>query len=322
MDMAQRHAALHVTRRRALTAGLAFLAAPAAVRAQGLTPIKAAGVPEDGVTPALWAEQAGIFRTYGLDVQITPQRSGSATTAGVVGGSYAMGKASIMSIIDARAHGVPVVLVFPGGIYHNNPHSGIIVRADSPIRTGADLNGKVVAVSALSDLYTIGAFAWVDAHGGDWSSLKLVELPIGAVAEAVANGRVDAGNTVEPFLSSAVDGKRVRFLADTDAAIAPEFLLTAWFTTADYARRNGHVIQAFRMAMREAATYANAHHAETVDAFVKFSGMDPGVVAKSVRQLYGTEIDPRLVQPVINDAAKFKVIPAAFDARDFIAPTG
>jgi len=307
------------TRRRALTAAMAFVVAPAAVRAQSVTVIKAASVPEDGLTPALWAEQAGLFRKYRLDVQIDAQRSGSATTAAVVGGAYAMGKASIMSLINAHVHGLPLVLVFPGGIYHANPHSGIIVKSDSPIRTGADLNGKIVAVSALNDLFTIGAFAWVDAHGGDWSSLKLVELPVGAVLEAVLSGRVDAGNTGEPFLSSALDTKRVRFLADTDSAIAPQFLLTCWFTTIDYARNNPRVIRAFRAALREAAIYANGHHAQTVDAFAKFSGMEPSVVAKMARMVYGTELDVRLVQPVINAAAKYKAIAEPFDARDFIA---
>jgi NitT/TauT family transport system substrate-binding protein len=285
-----------------------------------MTVIKAAGVPEDGMTPGLWAEQSGLFRKHGLDVQIFAQRSGAATTAAVVGGAYAMGKASIMSLINAHAHGVPVVLVFPGGIYHDNPHSGIIVRNDSPIRSGADLNGKVVAVSALNDLYTLGAFAWVDEHGGDWSSLKLLELPVAAILQAVLSGRVDAGNTVEPYLSDALDTKKVRFLADTDSAIAPEFLLTCWFTTRSYANSNPHVIRTFRQVLRQAAIFSNSHHAQTVDAFAKFSGMEPSVVAHSVRQIYGTELDPRLVQPVVNDAAKYKVISQPFDARDFIAP--
>ena len=308
-----------IARRRALAAGLALAAAPLAAWAQTPTSIEVAGVPEDGMTPALWAQDSGIFRAHGLDVHFHAQRSGAATTAAVIGGSFPIGKASLLSLIDAHVHGLPVVLLFPGGVYLPTlPHSGMIVRADSPIKTGADLNGKLVAVSALNDLYSIGADAWVDAHGGDWTSLKLVEIPISAIFEAVVSGRVDVGNTVDPFLRSALDSKRVRFLADTDAAIAPSFVETAWFATADYARANARLIQQFRAALHEAAVYANDHHAQTVDVFAKFSGMDPGVVARMTRMNYGTALDPRLVQPVIDAAAKYRAIPQSFDARDFI----
>lgn len=308
--------------RRALLAGTAALAvAPLAARAQALTPISAAGTPEDGYTPALWAQAAGIFRAHGLDARFSTMRSGSATVAAVVGGAYEFGKGSIMSLINAHIHGVPVVLIFPGGVYHPTlPHSGMIVRADSPIKTGADLDGKLVAVSALDDLFTIGAYAWADAHGGDWRTLKLVEIPADAIPSAVESGRVDVGNTVDPYLRAALDTKQVRFLADTDSAIAPSFIETCWFATHDYVRANPSVIAAFRAALHEASVYANGHHAQTVNVFAQFTKMDPGVVARMTRMNYGTELDPRLIQPVIDDAAKYKVIPATFDASDFIAP--
>lgn len=310
-----------IARRAALAAGLAYLAAPGVARAQTLVSLAAAGVPEDGMTPALWAQASGIMRAHGLDVHFDAQRSGSATTAAVIGGAYPLGKASIMSLINAHVHGVPVVLIFPGGVYRSgSTHSGMIVRLDSPIKTGADVNGKLVAVSALNDLYTIGAYAWVDAHGGDWSSLKLLEIPIAAILEAVVTGRVDVGNTTDPFFTSAMESKKVRLLADTDAAIAPQFALTAWFSTRDYAQANPGIVRAFRAALHEAAVFANNHHAQTVDVVAKFSGMEPGVVARANRMYYGTDLDPKLIQPLIDDAAKYKVIPAAFDASDFIAP--
>lgn len=303
-----------------LAAGAALATLPLAARAQTLTVINAGGVPEDGMTPALYAQEAGILRAHGLDVHFDAQRSGSATTAAVIGGAYALGKASVMSLINAHAHNVPIVLIFPGGVYKvGSTHSGMVIRADSPIKTGADLNGKLVAVSALNDLYTIGSYAWVDAHGGDWTSLKLLEIPITAIAEAVGSGRVDVGNLTDPFFTSALETKKVRLLADTDAAIASQFALTAWFSTRDYAQSNPGIVRAFRAALHEAAIYANDHHAATVNALAKFSGQDPGVVARMNRMAYGTELDPKLIQPLIDDAAKFKVIPAAFDARDFIA---
>jgi hypothetical protein len=38
------------------------------------------------------------------------------------------------------------------------------------------------------------------------------------------------------------------------------------------------------------------------------------------RATYGTSLDPALIQPVIEAAAKFKLIPAPFDARELIDP--
>jgi len=35
-----------------------------------------------------------------------------------------------------------------------------MVRSDSTAKTGADLNGKTVAVSAIGDLYTIALKGW------------------------------------------------------------------------------------------------------------------------------------------------------------------
>jgi NitT/TauT family transport system substrate-binding protein len=310
-----------MTRRSALGTAAAILAAQATGQAQGLTAIKIAGVPEDSITPALWAQQNGIFHKYGLDVQIDPQRSGSAVASGVAGGAYAIGKSSLIALIAAHAHNVPIVIIAAGGMYVS-PHynAGMIVRTDSPIRTGADLNGKTIAVSSLNDLYTIGVDAWTDKHGGDSSTVKLVELPISAIFEAVINGRVDVGNTINPDLEDALATGKVRFLADTNGAIASQFMYTGWFSTTDYVKSNPRVIQNFRSAIKEAAVYANAHLPQTVDALAKFTGIEPAVVAKMQRITYGTSLDPRLIQPLIDATAKYKVIPAPFDARDLIDP--
>lgn len=308
-----------LTRRASLALAAAAVAAPRVGRAQGLTAIKAGGVPEDSITPALWAAQSGIFRRYGLDVTLDAQRSGSAVAAGVAGGAYQFGKSSIMSLIAAHAHNVPIVIIAPAGIYDaSNPINGLIVKIDSPLHVGADFNGKTIAVSSLGDLYTVGTYAWIDRTGGDWTSVKLVELPVSAVFEAVVTGRIDGGNTIEPDLGAALATGKVHTLTDTNNSIAKRYIYTAWFTTADYAKNNRDVVARFRAAIRESTLYTNVHRAQTVDVFAKFSGMDPAIVAKMNRTPGGLVLDPQLLQPLIDATAKYKVIPARFDARDFI----
>jgi NitT/TauT family transport system substrate-binding protein len=288
--------------------------------AQGLHSFRAGGVPEESIVVALWAEQSGFFRRYGFDLQIEPQRSGSAVASAVAGGAYAIGKSSLVALIAAHAHDVPFVIIAPGGLYDtNHPNNGLLVRADSSIRTGADFNGKTIGVSSLNDLYTVSVKAWVDDHGGDSSTLKLVELPIDAVGAALQNGRIDATSVGTPQLEGYLTSGVARLVAHGFDAIAPLFMFSAWFTSRSFATQNKSVIAGFQHAMHDSAVYVNGHHQQTVDILSRFTGVEAGVIAKMQRAPMGTALDPKLVQPVIDRCAKYKVIPAAFPAAEFLA---
>ncbi len=174
--------------------------------AQTVTPLAVAGVPEDSITPVLYAVQSGLYKRNGLDVAVTPERSGPAITAGVAGGAYQIGKSSITPLIQAHAKGLKIVIVAPAGVYTSAaPIDGMFVKTDSPIKTGADLNGKTFGVYGIGDIYTISARTWMEKNGGDPASLKFVELPISAMVEAIATGRVDAGSMNEPAVEVALD---------------------------------------------------------------------------------------------------------------------
>jgi NitT/TauT family transport system substrate-binding protein len=309
-----------MNRRTMVAAVAAFAAGPLRVSSQQLTPLTIAGVPEESIAPALYAAQNGAFRRAGLDVTIQSQSSGSAIAAGVAGGTYGIGKSSLVSLITAKSKGLPFVLVAGGGLYNaKNPNTAIVVRADSPIKTAADLNGKTLAVSALNGIYTLSTRAWMDANGGDSTTLHEVELPIGAVAEAVVSGRIASGALIDPELAEALAAGKVRVLTYNYTAIAPLFMYAGWFCTADYLVKNHATVAAFARAMREAATYVNAHPLETIPLLAKFTANDPERIAKMHHSAYATTLDPKLIQPVIDLCARYKNIPASFDATTMIA---
>ncbi len=58
----------------------------------------------------------------------------------------------------------------------------------------------------------------------DPASLKMIEIPISALGEAIASGRVDAGAANEPILSGALATGKVRLVSRMDDAIAPRFI--------------------------------------------------------------------------------------------------
>jgi NitT/TauT family transport system substrate-binding protein len=306
------------------TTAVALIAAAAAMprlaTAQTIPTLEVAGVPEDSATPVVYGVQSGIFRRAGVNVDITPQGSGSAVTAGVVGGSYQVGKSSIVPLIIAVSKRIPVKIVAAGGIYRSTaPNIAMVVSIDSPLKTAADLNGKTVGVSSPDDLYTLGLKAWMDKNGGNAASLKLLSLPQSEIEAALAAKRIDAGASGMPQLQSQVDGGKVRVFCDMCDAIAATFMFSAWFSSDQTIASRHADIAAFLRAERQAATYTNAHPADAVAALAAFTKIEPAVIAKMVRVQNGTTLDPKLIQPAIDVCARYGVIPERFDAATMFA---
>ena len=286
--------------------------------AQTLTPLRGTSAIDDPATPYLYAMESGLFRKNGFDASIERATSGAAAASAVVGGSFDVGKSSIVSLLSAHVRGLPIVAVAPAGDYDlSNPTAAIAVRTDSTIRTGADLNGKVVAVSALNDLFSIAVRAWVDAHGGDSSTLKLLELPTSAVAVAITSGRIDAAVMIQPFLANALAAGTVKSIGDPVGALGNHHTDSAWFMTIEYTQKNPEVVNRFMRTMREAAIYVNGHHAETSYLLTKFAMVQSADVVK-LRTLNGTKLEASNLQGVIDAAARYKVISERFDAKDLI----
>ena len=306
--------------RRTLLAGTAAaLLAPGIAAAQERTAITMAGLPEDSATPVLYAIDSGAFKKAGLDVTLSGQRSGSAVASGVAGGAYQIGKISMYPLIEAHAKGIPFVIIAGGGLSTpRNPLAGLMARPDSPIKTAADLQGKTVGVGSLTDMFSLTMRAWMARHGADPASLKMVEIPISALGEAIATGRVDAGAANEPILSGALATGKVHLVSHMDDAIAPRFLSTAWCAMKPWADANRSVCERFAKVVREASAFANAHSAETVATIATFTGIDPAVVRKMHRTEAATSLDAALIQPVVDQIASFKEIPARFDAKELI----
>jgi NitT/TauT family transport system substrate-binding protein len=297
----------------------ASLIAPRAAFAQERTAIVVAGLPEDSATPVLYGISSGAFARVGLDVTMQGQRSGSAVASGVAGGTYQIGKISMYPLILAHAKGIPFVIVAGGGLSTpKNPITGLLARPDSPIKTPADLNGKTVGVGSLTDMFSLTMRAWMDKHGADPSSLKMVEIPISALGAAIAEGRVDAGAANEPILSGALATGKVHLVSRMVDAIAPRYMFTAWCAMRSWADANRSACERFARVVRESATYINAHPAETVADISKFTGIDSAVIRRMQRTEAATTLDPAEVQPVIDLIAHFKEIPAAFPAKELI----
>ena len=313
---------LNVRRGGAILALTAAMLSPALAQTPApLTVIRVASNAADDVTPILYAQKMGMFAKAGLDVELQKFNSGAAVTAAVIGGAIDIGKSSIIPLINAHVHGVPLQIVASGELWLTNaPISGMVVKKDGPITSARDLTGKTVAVVALGDLTHTGARAWLDQNGGNSKSVHYLELPSSAVLAALNDGRIDAANVSNPVFTQIVASGGVRIIGRPADAIAKRYLVTGFFTTDAYLAKNADTVLKFVQVLRTAAAYTNTHHAETLAMTAAFWGIDPAALGAMNRASVGLTVEPREIQPVIDAAAKYGVIEEPFDARDLIAP--
>jgi NitT/TauT family transport system substrate-binding protein len=302
-------------------AATAVAVAPQRARSQTLTPIRVACVPNDDVTPLLYAQQSGLFRRAGLDVTATPATSGAAIAAAVVSGSYDIGLISMMGTISGHARGLPFVMIAPSLMYlASNPAQQLLVLKDSPIRSARDLPGKIVSCSAIRDVNWLAIRAWADQQGVDSSTLKFVELPMSSVPAALEQKRIDVGSLVDPSMSQAMATGNFRSIGAPFDGVAKRWMIAAWSTTLDFVNKNRDTVDRFANVIHTATLYVNAHHAETAPIFAAFAGIDPAQAVAMKPVDLGEYLDPRDIQPAIDAAAKYGVIDKAFSAQDMISP--
>lgn len=278
--------------------------------------------PTDGVKTLLWAQQQKLFERRGYAIEFVKMQSGAATVPALVGGSGEFGAGSLFPMFAAFARGLPIKLVAPTSLYlSDHADSLLLVRSDSPIRTAKDLDGKIIGVDSLNDVYTLATRAWVDEGGGDGSSLKPVEIPAAETFAALVAGRIDTGVFKTPFGSIALDTGKVRLLGKPLDAIAPHFLLSCWVATADYIAKNPEVVKGFVEALTEAARYTNTHQAQTVDLVASFTGQDPAAVAHAIRSISAETVTLADFQAPLDFALKYGIISKGFDLNGLLAPS-
>jgi NitT/TauT family transport system substrate-binding protein len=302
-----------------LAGGIAL--APLPVRAQALVTVRVAGPPAEQELPLVYAMRAGMFERAGIKVELGKGTSGAATAAAVAAGALDVGLSSMLAIILGHARGVPFTIVAPSGLFLPDTPGGLVVLNSSTLSTAKDFNGKTVSAAAVNDINSLGMWSWMDQNGGDSSTVKVVEIPQAAQPAALEQGRVDGITVSNPAFTLAMSTGKMRLVTNIWAAISPRILLVCWFSTTGWVERNRAVAERFGRVIAEAATYCNGHVAETVDDLVTLSGLDRGLVTQMKRTFQTPTVKAAEIQPMIDGAAKYKMLARSFPASEIIAET-
>ena len=285
-----------------------------------LATLRLGAVPVDDVMPVLYAQREGMFAKAGLNVQMQPM-NGGAISAAVLSGNLDLGKSSIIAIIQAHVHGVPLALVAPAAVYDpKNPDAVLAVTSDSTIAGPKDLVGKTVGIGSLGDISNVAVQAWVAKNGIDWHSLQYVETVIPQTPQILEQKRVDAAVLIKPFATEPVSSGKAKIIALPYDAIAPRFLESVWYGTRAYLDAHRTEMLAFQRVLAQASAYTNAHPDQTVDLLASFTKIPPEVAARVPRIVTGGTLTPREIQPIIDTMVRNHILEKGFDAREIIWP--
>jgi NitT/TauT family transport system substrate-binding protein len=182
------------------------------------------------------AQARGFFREEGLDVTLIPGGPNAFVMPAVATGKSHIGQADSTSTLLQQAEGLPVIQF--AAVFQDDP-SGILVHADSSVRTFEDLQGRTIIARP------------------EWAFLKFLQktyrisfniVPQNfSVAAFLANREaLQQGYFIaEPHHITAAGGKPPRFLSTWDAGFRAYAVLV---TSRRFARDNPEQLRAFLRA--------------------------------------------------------------------------
>ena len=272
------------------------------------TPVIHVGLaPFEGQAGPYYAQDLGLFKAAGLDVEIQQYNGGSAIVSAIVGGSLQIGGGSPLPLAQARTRGLKIVLIAPGFIHDYKapkPINLLVVGVNSPIHNAKDLNGKTIAVTQVRGLDEIAVDAWLDKNGGDSKTVKFTEFPQNAMPDAVAAGRVDAAQIGDPGLSAAIDAGKVRVLANSYDAIAKRFFGSVWFASEEWANQHPDVVRKFAAAINQAGAWATRNPVAAAAVMQKYMK----VTITRAHEYHGRSLDPGMIQPILDASDRYKLL--------------
>jgi NitT/TauT family transport system substrate-binding protein len=159
---------------------------------------------------------------------------------------------------------------------------------------------------------------WLAQNGADVTKIRVVELTFAEMAPALERGTVAAAVITEPALSNALKIGNVRSLGDPYLAISQQFLLSGWFSTTTFVQKNPDLVRRFQNAIGEAGRWANQHHDESAVILAKYAKLEVSAIREMGRGVFTDQLRASDIQPELDVAAKFGIIPKPMSAADML----
>ena len=252
-------------------------------------------------------QRAGIFKKHGLTLELLYTQGGGETQQAVISGSVEIGVAAgIMGVLSAYSKGAPVRII--GAETTGAQDLFWYVKADSPIKSLKDTEGKTIAYS------TNGS----STHGIVMAYMKQYDLkakplatggPPGTLTQ-VMSGQIDVGWAAPPFGLDQLDKKDIRIIATgNDAAAFKGQTVRLLITNVQTLQSRKAVLDRYMKAYRETVDFMYKDPA-ALKIYAEFIGISEEKAKRSRDDFFPpASIDPdRIVglETILKDAVALK----------------
>ncbi|WP_245454222.1 ABC transporter substrate-binding protein [Aquabacter cavernae] len=272
-----------------------------AARAAG-TPVIISEALRLGMYSTLYvAADKGLFAKHGLEADVSTAGGIALPTPIVLSGRAQFGVTSPgMSVNAAREGGkLKNIAKIVGGV-----SMWAMARPDSQIKSIQDLRGKTIATLKFpSSTIQVPTYAMKSVGGFDpkEAGVTFLELPAGAQAAAVKDGRADVATAFEWDISIGAEQFGLKPVLSFGDIIGPLCFTTA-MASEEYIAKNPATVQGFCNALAEAQKMMHADNAVFTQVAEKyFPKVAPSVIANATKNFFDSRTAiPK--NPTISDA--------------------
>jgi NitT/TauT family transport system substrate-binding protein len=261
-----------------MTCALFYIATFAMTYAVAAEDLVKVAVPQRGTwdtsVPEL-GQRGGIFKKYGITVEILYTQAGPEAIQSVIAGSMDIATASgAAAAIGTYAKGAPIRLI--GSEIIGAPDLYWYVLPNSPVKAIADINGKTIGYSQAGSSSHTGLLELIKQY-----NLNATPVSLGGVQASFTQamtGQVDVGWSAAPFGLEAVADGKIRIVArGSDVFVLKDRTARVNLTSVQMLEQRKDVIVRFMRAYREIIDWMYSDP-KSLALYREFSGLPDSVV--------------------------------------------
>jgi NitT/TauT family transport system substrate-binding protein len=215
-------------------------------------------------------QRAGIFKKHGLTLELLYTQGAGETQQAVISGSVEIGVGvGIMGVLSAYSKNAPVRII--GAEITGAGDLFWYVKADSPIKTIQDFNGKTVAYSTNGSSTHGVVTAYIKQYGLTAAKATPTGGPP-ATMTAVMSGQVDVGWSAPPVGLDQLDKNEIRQIATGNDTLFKGQTVRLLITNTQTLQGRKDAIERYMKAYRETIDWMYSDPA-ALKTYAEFAGI-------------------------------------------------